>query len=341
MQRHGILVEPYSNIAATFNPTIIKHGKTFHMLVRAIPEGYQKIGPVNSFDDNYTSHLSLWEGATPTDFKLVNEHAVTPDSAFDAYGVEDPRITKIGDTYYICYTSLAIGLGHENAGEGIRIALASTRDFRTFKKHGVIGPDIRSKAGILFESNRQIYFMWKDEHVVERTMLSPAPVNFEESDAWQTFWQDHTIKHYQLLGPQQNAHEGRGIEPGAPPILTDEGLLLVYSSISLDFKWTISALLLDRNNPAHILAKTIHPILIPEADYEIRGDVNNVVFPCGAVIENDTLYITYGAADTLCALASMPMSALRDLLKPYAGKQPEAQDLPFHGDHETPLSDDV
>jgi predicted GH43/DUF377 family glycosyl hydrolase len=330
MQRQGIIVKPYEHIGATFNPGITKHDGRYYMLVRAVPEGYQKLGPVNEFDDNYTSHLSLWEGSTPSSFKLVNEDAITPDQIFDLYGVEDPRITKVGDTYYICYTSLSIGLGHKNAGDGVRIALASTKDFKEFKKHGIIGPDIRSKAGAIFESCGKLYFLWKDEHVVERTMLSPAPADFENPEAWKIFWHDHTIDHCQLLGPQKNPYEGRGVEPGAPPIEIDEGLLLVYSSISLDYKWTISALLLDKTNPNIILSKTEQPLLIPQEEYEVNGDVNNVVFPCGAVIDNDALHVYYGAADTICAVACDSMESICAALKPFTGTQPVKQDLPFH-----------
>jgi predicted GH43/DUF377 family glycosyl hydrolase len=330
MQRQGIIVQPYDHIGATFNPGIIKHENNYFLLVRAVPEGYHKIGPVNSFDDNYTSHLSLWQSTNPTGFTLINENAVTPDQDFDRFGVEDPRITKVGDTYYICYTSLSIGLGHENAGDGIRIALASTKDFREFKKHGIIGPDTRSKAGTIFESSGKLYFLWKDEHVVERTMLSPAPADFENAEAWKMFWHDHSIEHYQLLGPQNNSYEGLGVEPGAPPIEIEEGLLLIYSSISLDFKWTISAMLLDKTNPARIISKTEKPLLIPEESYEISGDVNNVVFPCGAIIDNDILYVYYGAADTICCVACDTMENIRQKLQPFHGTQPVKQDLPFH-----------
>lgn len=329
MQRHGVLVEPYDHIGATFNPTIIKHGDYFYLLVRAVPEGYEKIGPVNSFDDNYTSHLSLWQGTTPTEFKLIKEDAVIPSEVFDAYGVEDPRVTKIGNTYYICYTSLSIGLGHENAGDGIRISMASTTDFKEFKKHGIIGPDIRSKAGTLFESNGSLYFLWKDEHIVERTMLSAAPDDFENPEAWKIFWQDRASRHHQLLGPQKNSYEDLGVEPGAPPIEIEEGLLLIYSSISSDFKWTISAMVLDKTNPTHIISKTEKPLLVPQEKYELRGDVNNVVFPCGAVIEKNILYIYYGAADTICAVASETMENIRAALRPYTGEQPKKKILAF------------
>lgn len=316
MKRHGVIVEPTGNLGATFNPAAVKIEEGHYvMLVRFVPKGYRKTD-----DDNYTSHLSLWEGSSPDNFKLTNPDAIVPGMSFDRYGVEDPRITKIGDTYYIFYTALAKGLGQPDAGDGIRIAMASTRDFKTFKKHGIIGPDRRSKAGILFESAGKIYFMWKDEKDTERTMLSTAPADFENSESWEKFWKNHDIERDELIGPQNNNYEDMGIEPGAPPIEIEEGLLIVYSSISSDFRWTISLMLLDKNDPTRVIKKTEAPSLLPEKDYELKGDVNDVVFPCGALIDNDRLYVYYGGADTICAVASESMENVRKALKPFQDK---------------------
>jgi predicted GH43/DUF377 family glycosyl hydrolase len=318
MKRHGVIVTPGAGLGATFNPAAARSDDgRYIMLVRSVPEGYRKIGAVNEFDDKYNSCLSLWEGSSPDHFSLVDSSAIKPDQPYDRYGVEDPRITRIGDSWYICYTALARGLAQTDAGDGIRIAMASTRDFRTFTKHGVIGPDSRSKAGALFESGGRVYFMWKDEENVERTMISPAPADIEDPQAWKRLWADKTIRHRQLLGPQDNSYESRGVEPGAPPIEIDDGLLVVYSSISADFKWTISLLLLDKNDPGRIIAKTDAPVLAPEEVYERKGDVSDVVFPCGALIDKGRLYVYYGAADTVCAVASESLDAIRKALKPF------------------------
>lgn len=318
MKRHGIIVKPTGDLGATFNPAAVRpeDGK-FILLVRSVPKGYKKIGTVNQFDDAYTSHLSLWEGKKPTAFALTNENALMPGKDFDRFGIEDPRITKIDDTYYIFYTSLAIGLGHSNAKDGIRIAMASTKDFKTFKKHGVIGPDRCSKAGALFKSGGKLHFMWKDEQNSERTMMSPVPDDFENPAAWKKFWAGRDIEKDCMLPAQNNKYEGHGIEPGAPPIEIPEGLLTVYSSISADFKWTISVMLLDKDDPSKVLAKTEAPLLKPKKDYELKGDVNNVVFPCGAIIDKGRLYIYYGGADTICAVASESMEKIIKSLKPF------------------------
>ena len=318
MKRHGVIVRPTGELGATFNPAAIHHenGKYF-LLVRSVPKGYTKLGTVNQFDDAYTSQLSLWEGNSPKQFKLANETALMPGKGFDRFGAEDPRITKIDDTYYIFYTALAIGLAQKNAKDGIRIAMASTKDFKTFKKHGVIGPDRCSKAGTLFKSGGKLHFMWKDEQNVERTMMSPAPADFENADAWKTFWASRDIEQDKLIVAQDNGYEDHGVEPGAPPIEIAEGLLTVYSSISKGFQWTISVMLLDKNDPTKVLAKTEMPQLKPERNYETKGDVNNVVFPCGALIDKGRLYVYYGGADTVCAVASESMTAIMKALKPF------------------------
>jgi len=323
LKRHGIIVLPTNDLGATFNPSVIKlDKKNYVMLVRSVPKGYKKIGPVNGFNSDYTSHLSLWRGTSPIEFELDEPHSVMPDKCFDRYGVEDPRITKIGDTYYVLYTSLSIGLGEYNPGDGIRISMASTTDFITYKKHGIIGPDRRSKAGTIFKTNGKVYLLWKDEKTAdkkprERTMLTIAPENFNDSQAWAEMWKKRNLENDVLISAQNNTYENYGIEPGAPPIEVDDGLLLVYSSISKDKKWTISFMTLDKNDPTKIISKTIAPCLVPEEDYELYGDVNNVIFPCGAIIDDDRLYIYYGCADTFCAVASMDMNDVNNALKPF------------------------
>lgn len=323
MRRHGPIVSPRGKLGATFNPAAIKRDEDgkFVLMVRSVPKGYTKIGNINEFDDAYTSQLSLWEGDTPTRFRLIDEDAVMPGEPFDRFGVEDPRITRLGDTYYIFYTSLAKGLGQDDSADGVRIAMASTKDFRSFKKHGVIGPDRTSKAGVIFEANGKPYFMWKDEQSCERTMLSPVPDDFENADSWARMWKKRDIEQDVLLEAQDNKWERFGIEPGAPPIETDKGLLVVYSSISETPEWTISLMLLDKDDPTKIISKTDAPFLRPEENYELSGDVNNVVFPCGAVIDDEKLYVYYGGADTVCAVASEDMDKVWKSLKPFDGKK--------------------
>ena len=94
----------------------------------------------------------------------------------------------------------------------------------------------------------------------------------------------------------------------APPIRTKHGWLLLYHGISKSHHtYRVGAALLDLDDPAIVLARTADPIFEPEEDYEKKGIVNNVVFPCGATVARGLLHIYYGAADTVVGVATMPL----------------------------------
>ena len=111
------------------------------------------------------------------------------------------------------------------------------------------------------------------------------------------------------------------MEVGATPLLTDKGWLLIYSHIQNYYDehnrlFGIEALLLDRNDPKKILAKTEFPFIVSEESYERYGLVSNIVFPTGARLEDDTLQIYYGGADTVCAMAKLSLSDLLSSMDP-------------------------
>ena len=78
--------------------------------------------------------------------------------------------------------------------------------------------------------------------------------------------------------------------------------------------------MLDLTNPSKVIARIPYPLLEPEEDYEKHGDVDNVVFPEGAYIYNNELFIYYGAADKYIALAKVGIKELLDELEKYPVK---------------------
>jgi beta-1,2-mannobiose phosphorylase / 1,2-beta-oligomannan phosphorylase len=120
-------------------------------------------------------------------------------------------------------------------------------------------------------------------------------------------------KHSLLMKPEQEWEESR-IGAGAPPIKTRSGWLLFYHGVDNGFVYRTGAALLDLNDPTKVIARTKEPILQPEEPYERIGDVNNVVFPTGACVIDDKLYLYYGGADKVCCLAIVEYSCLLQYL---------------------------
>lgn len=236
---------------------------------------------------------------------------IVPSEDFDRFGCEDPRVTKIGDTYYIFYTALG---GYPYGPENIRTAVALSKDMKTiFAKH-LVTP-FNAKAMALFPKKIG------DKYAAFITIdTDPGPSRFcyrtfstiEEiwdQKKWQKWYQEKE-KHELDLRRRERDH----IELGAAPLLTKKGWLVVYSHIQN--YWTdhpmfgVETLLLDLNNPKKILGRTKGPFLTPEWYYEKIGQVQNIVFPTGALIKKNKLEIYYGAADNFCAKATLPLDML-------------------------------
>ena len=236
---------------------------------------------------------------------------IKPEYDWERFGCEDPRVTKLGDRYYIFYTALST---YPLRAEGIKIGLAITRDFREIEAKHPITP-FNSKAMALFPEKIGGKVV---ATLTANTDNPPAKIglaffNHEEQmwspeywEGWYSFLDDHVL-------PLQRTPKDH-IEIGAPPIRTRYGWLLIYSYIQNYFSpppiFGIEAVLLDLENPAKIVARTEKPLLVPQAVYETYGKVPNVVFPSGAMVKGKTLKIYYGAADTTCAVASGNLNTL-------------------------------
>ena len=108
--------------------------------------------------------------------------------------------------------------------------------------------------------------------------------------------------------------EIKKIGAGPPPIETEKGWILIYHGVDENDVYRAGVALLDLNEPWKVIARCEKPILEPEKDYEIEGDVPNVVFPTGAVVIDNELYVFYGAADKVCCVATIGIDELLDLL---------------------------
>ena len=179
----------------------------------------------------------------------------------------------------------------------------------------MIGPNVKSKAGTIFPEkiNRKIgmLFTWKpdtpDSSIVYASFNSINQLLNPPKEYWINF--KFSLKDHIVFSPTKKIF--RGPEVGAPPLKTQKGWLLIYCGAARKKIWSISATLLDLKNPRKIVSSS-KQILNPEKEYELKGLVPNVIFPSGAVIVKDKLFVYYGAADKTCCLATC---SLNDLLK--------------------------
>ncbi len=281
-----------------------------YMLYRAIggdyapnPQGYGYV--------NYISRLGLAVSEDGVHFHRLPQPVIEPDQAYDRWGCEDPRITRLDvdgvPTWWVTYTALS---APAFSGYGDRVGLISTHDFRTFVKHGVLIPGVPDKDAVLFPERigEKVWLLHRVEPNIQWAVLPDLEALYSPDRA---FWQAHMrdIERYVLLRPQFS-WERRKVGAGPPPIKTESGWVLIYHGVSEDRVYRAGAALLALEDPRTVIARLPYPILEPVAPYEREGDVPNVVFPTGALVRDGELYVYYGAGDKVCALATISLATL-------------------------------
>jgi len=238
------------------------------------------------------SHFRVARSKDGTNFVIDQVPSLFPATSYESFGLEDPRITNINGTYYISYVTVS--------PVGITTSLASTKDFKTFDRHGVIFcPD--NKDVVLFPER-----IGGEFYALHR----PVSPLFDKYEIWLAESQDLKCwgNHRYLMGLGQNHWDRTKIGAGAPPFRTNAGWLEVYHGADINNRYCLGAVLLDAEQPWKIIGRAQSPILQPQADYETTGFFGSVVFTCGLLYEQDKLKIYYGVADTSIAYAEIPLT---------------------------------
>lgn len=310
------------------NPAVMQEGTDIHIFYRAVRKG------------NYST-VGYCRLNGP--LELVERHdtpILFPQSAFESQGVEDPRIVKIDDVYYLTYT----GYDRVNALG----ALATSTDLRHFEKQGIIVPQVTYDEFIhLAESKGHVNEKYRrfngpdsmlnkfDEKILvwdKNVIFFPRRIHgklyflhrikpdiqivavHDLKELTKEFWEHYFLHfHEHILLEPKYRHEVSYIGGGCPPIETAFGWLLIYHGVHdtpSGYRYVACAALLDLNDPTREIARLPEALFSPEYHYELTGEVNNVCFPTGTALFGDTLYIYYGAADEQIACASVSLSAL-------------------------------
>ena len=250
------------------------------------------------------SHLRVARSRDGVHFEVEDHPAIPPATRFEEYGCEDPRATLIDGVWHVTYVSVG--------RLGISTSRLTTTDFRSFERHGLMFlPDHKDVA--LFPECVGGRFA---------ALTRPMPQSFGRVlGIWIAFSDDlvHWGDHAPLALPRPGMWDELRTGASAPPFRVTGGWLEIYHGVDRETRYSLGALLLDGDDPSHVIARSPKPILAPTRPYERVGVFNDAVFACGLVPlepRGKRIRVYYGAADRCLAAADFEVQAILDQMAP-------------------------
>jgi predicted GH43/DUF377 family glycosyl hydrolase len=278
------------NPAVTFVPSKNPHnsaGGTFVMLYRAQ-------------DASGTSRLGYAESTDGIHFTRQPEPVLSPENDYEKDGgVEDPRLVLINGTYYLTYT----GYNKKDA----QLCLTTSTDLAHWGRQGVILPAYKGKWNVGWTKSGAIV----PEKINGHYWMYWLGTSADKTDQMGLSYSDDLLHWTEatdtpVLPSRQGMFDSRVVEPGPPPILTSQGVVLIYNGADDHFVYRTGVAIFDRRDPRKLIKRTDQPIFAPEKDWEKVGQVPNVVFVEGLLREGDRFLFYYGAADKYIGVAEAP-----------------------------------
>ncbi len=281
-----------------FNTGAIYLDGKIHLIYRArgCRGGISRFGYANT-KDGYTIDERL-------DYPIYGPRT---DSDIDCFGVEDPRLVQIDDRIYMTYSAFGYTYGMYVEQKRVQIGLTSISvdDFLNkrwrWSKPTYPFPYTDNKDAALFPEKIN------DKYVLMHRIPQHIWIGFSDD---LKVWRDNTP----IMMPQENTWEHYKVGGGAQPIKTDKGWLLIYHAVDSKMYYRLGLAFLDLDDPTKVIYRHPNPILEPKEKFEKEGDVSNVTFTCGAVIKDETLFVYYGAADTVICVATAKMEDILNLI---------------------------
>lgn len=290
--KHNPILEPdyWWEVQGVYNPAVIFDSGQFHMVYRAL-------GHDRSSRLGYATSKDGFRWQKSSRYPWIDVDLNDPQ---ERLGIEDPRIVKIADTFYITHTSASVFSAKEpphfpattNVPWHVRVGLISTKDFKTYRRHGFILPDIDTRNAALFPE--KINGQYALIHRIKTDVFLSYSRDMKSFDRGQL-----------LFAHDSDEWQSKKIGICSPPIRLSRGWLATYHGVSQDNYYRLGMILMDLNDPHKILWRSSEPLLSPYMKYEKSGLVDNVIFATGLVDHADQLYIYYGAADAVVALATV------------------------------------
>lgn len=300
--------------------------KTVYMLYRAAGN-----------DSEHKIHFGLATSKDGYNFTRVSDKPVLSPSedGYDGGCIEDARIVKMGDWFYVTYAFRPFPPGRywEKAGympempyknepdlprftrENLTMSgLLISKDLKKFHRVGTLTtPDVDDRDVILFPEKVGGKF-W----VLRRPNDWVGPkYGCEKASIWISSGDDLLMCGTpELLAQSEQPWENKKIGGSCPPLKTDKGWLVCYHGVDKEKNtYRTGFLMLDLKDPRKVIARTEDYVMEPEHDYETKGIVPfGVVFPTGNVVINGTLFVYYGAADMYIGVATAPLKEVVDFV---------------------------
>jgi predicted GH43/DUF377 family glycosyl hydrolase len=280
--------------AGTFNPAVIKKDGKFVMLYRAQShKGVSSLGYAISDDGIH--------------FTRREEPVLVSEAEYEkGGGVEDPRLQEFGDTYYLTYTGYSNSTGKLADGNA-QLCLATSKDLIHWQRQGVIIPSYKGKWNVKWTKSGAIvpekingkYWMY----YLGDAKGKDTQMGIAYSDDL-LHWRDELD--HPVLSSRPGWFDSQVVEPGPPPIVTPQGILLIYNGADDKLVYSTGWVLFDKHDPTKVLARSSEPIFAPEKDWEKVGQVPNVVFVEGMVRDGRRWLFYYGGADKNVGVAIAP-----------------------------------
>jgi predicted GH43/DUF377 family glycosyl hydrolase len=271
--------------AGTFNPAVIFRAGKFVMLYRAQ-------------DPGGTSRLGYAESADGVHFTRRAEPVLAPEADYEKDGgVEDPRLVQIGGTFYLTYT----GYNKKDA----QLCLAESTDLIHWTRLGVILPAYRgnwnrswTKSGAIVSEkiNGKYWMYWLGTAADKTDQMGLS------SSTDLVHWHEETET--PVLPRRPGKFDSRVVEPGPPPILTPQGIVLIYNGADDRLVYRTAIAVFDRRDPRKVLYRSDQPLFEPELGWEKVGQVPNVVFVEGMARKGNDWLFYYGGADKYVGVGS-------------------------------------
>ncbi len=220
--------------------------------------------------------------------KYKDNPIIKPTIPEEKGGCEDPRITKIGDTFYLTYTSY--NGAQPVTPETINTSLAISKDLINWKRKGIIVKGLKSTA--LFS-----------EKIGGKYLMFIGGENIRI--AWSKDLFNWNVEEKPILDIRKDKFDSIYVEVGPPPFLFGDKLVLFFNTTDKNRAFQPSLALLDKDKPRKVLYRADNPLMTPTENYELNGKVNNVIFGCGLIEFKGTYFYYYGAADKYAAVATV------------------------------------